>query len=52
MQFLITIKYFNPRLQIGLEDIRNAWFFPGNENPLKLKTIIHQVSDNADAPGE
>jgi hypothetical protein len=42
MIFLITIKYFHPHLNIGLEDVRNAWLFLGNEPPVKIKTIIHQ----------
>ncbi|TAL47861.1 MAG: hypothetical protein EPN92_04345 [Chitinophagaceae bacterium] len=42
MQLSITIKYFNPLLQIGLEDLRNAWLYSGKETPVKLSTVIHQ----------
>jgi hypothetical protein len=37
-----TVKYYNPSLAIGLEDIRNAWLFILDKEPVKLKTIIHQ----------
>ncbi len=42
MKFIITIKYFHPGLNIGLEDVRNAWLISGNETPVHLKTTIHQ----------
>lgn len=43
MQFTISIKYFHPILQIGLEDVRNAWLFSDNDKtPVPLKTVIHQ----------
>ncbi len=42
MNHLIEIKYFNPGLSIGLENIQNAWLLSGDREPLKLKTIIHQ----------
>jgi len=42
MKYLIQINYYNPILNIGLEDIRNAWFFHSDYSPIKLKTIIHQ----------
>ena len=29
-------------MQIGIEDIKNAWFLPENEAPVKLNTIVHQ----------
>ena len=42
MRFLISIKYFNPKLCIGLEDIRNAWFFENPKTPVRVNTVIHQ----------
>ncbi|HVT85836.1 MAG TPA: hypothetical protein VHD35_11595 [Chitinophagaceae bacterium] len=43
MQFTISINYFHPTLQIGLKNVRNAWLFSdNNEDPLPLKTVIHQ----------
>ncbi|MGQ0738068.1 MAG: hypothetical protein ACT4OJ_03320 [Bacteroidota bacterium] len=42
MKFIIGIKYFHPRLQIGLEDIRNAWLISEKKEPVQLKTVIHQ----------
>jgi hypothetical protein len=42
MKLYILIKYFHPGHQIGLEDVRNAWLFPADGPPVKLKTIIHQ----------
>ena len=42
MKLTITIKYFHPALNIGLEDVRNAWLLNGHLPPVKLKTIIHQ----------
>ena len=38
----IKICYFNPKLNIGLQDIRNAWFF--SERPVKLYTAFHRGS--------
>lgn len=42
MKFSVQIKYFHPDLQIGLEDVRNAWFVSKNEAPVLLKTTLHQ----------
>lgn len=42
MKFAITIKYFNPGLQIGLEDVRSAWLFEKDKASVQLKTVIHQ----------
>ena len=42
MKFLIEIKYFHPELNIGLENIRSAWLLADINNPIELKTIIHQ----------
>jgi hypothetical protein len=42
MKLLITIKYFHSGLNIGLEDIRNAWLLIEGRPPVKLKTTIHQ----------
>jgi len=36
----IVINYFNPSLNIGLQDIRNAWFL--SEKPLKLSVSFHR----------
>jgi hypothetical protein len=36
----IIISYFNPALNIGLQDVRNAWLM--NETPVKLITTLHQ----------
>ena len=36
----IVIKYINPELQIGIQDIRNVWLL--NSKPLKLKTTLHR----------
>jgi hypothetical protein len=38
----ITIKYFHATLNIGLQDVRNAWLLENNQPPVKLKTIIYQ----------
>jgi hypothetical protein len=38
----IVIRYVNPRLNIGLQDVRNAWLL--SEKPVKLITTIHQGS--------
>ncbi|HYM95297.1 MAG TPA: hypothetical protein VET23_14255, partial [Chitinophagaceae bacterium] len=42
MQFTISINYFHSALQIGLQDLRNAWLFSDNNTPIHLKTVIHQ----------
>ncbi len=42
MLFSIEIKYFHPRWQISLENIRTAWLISDIKNPIKLKTDIHQ----------
>jgi hypothetical protein len=42
MRFSISIKYYYPGLQIGLEDIKNAWFLPVSGVPVKLNTIVYQ----------
>ena len=42
MKLFITIKYFHPSLNIGLEGVRNAWLLYGNQPPIQLKTVIHQ----------
>jgi hypothetical protein len=42
MRFSISIKYYYPGLQIGLEDIKNAWYLPEGKPPVKLTTIVYQ----------
>jgi hypothetical protein len=42
MKFFIEIKYFHPLLKIGLENIKEAWLLYDKNNPVELKTIIHQ----------
>jgi len=42
MQFLITLKYYHPELNIGFENIRSAWLLQAGFEPIRLKTIIHQ----------
>ncbi|NOT50976.1 MAG: hypothetical protein HOP10_06840 [Chitinophagaceae bacterium] len=42
MNFIITIKYFHPQLQIGLEDPRNAWWFAAGKQPVKINALIYQ----------
>ena len=42
MNFLIEIKYFHPELNIGLENIKSAWLLSDINNPVELRTIIHQ----------
>jgi len=42
MKFSISIKYYHPALQIGIEDIKNAWFLPVSGVPVKLNTIVYQ----------
>jgi len=41
LNYIITIRYFNPVLRIGLEDVRNAWYL-GDKTPVQLTTIIYQ----------
>jgi hypothetical protein len=36
----ITIRYYNPELKIGLQDVRNAWLM--TEQPIKLSASLHQ----------
>ena len=36
----INIKYINPALNLGIEDVRNVWIL--SANPVKLTTTIHQ----------
>jgi hypothetical protein len=38
----VTIKYFHPEYNIGLQDIRNAWLL--EKKPVKLKTTIYRGS--------
>jgi len=38
---IITIRYFNPVLKIGLQDVRNAWYM-ADKTPVRLTTIIYQ----------
>ena len=38
----ILIKYINPALNPGIEDIRNVWLL--SATPVKLTTTIHQGS--------
>jgi hypothetical protein len=42
MTTTITINYFHASLNIGLQDVRNAWLLESNQPPVKLKTIIYQ----------
>lgn len=42
MRFSISIKYYNPGLQIGIEDIKNAWYLPDGAAAVKLSTIVYQ----------
>jgi len=41
LDHLITIRYFNPILNIGLQDVRNAWYLT-HQTPIQLTTIIYQ----------
>jgi hypothetical protein len=41
LNYIITIRYFNPVLKIGLQDVRNAWYL-ADKNPVQLTTIIYQ----------
>ena len=36
----LIIRYFNPELKIGLQDIRNAWLII--DKPVKLTTTLHR----------
>lgn len=38
----IIIKYFHPDLNIGLQDVRNAWLL--NKPPVKLNTTTYRGS--------
>lgn len=42
MRFSISIKYYHPGLQIGIEDIKNAWYLPEGAAAVKLNTIVYQ----------
>jgi len=41
LNHIITIRYFNPILKIGLQDVRNAWYL-ADQTPIQLTTIIYQ----------
>jgi hypothetical protein len=41
LNYIITIRYFNPVLKIGLQDVRNAWYL-ADKTPVQLTTIIYQ----------
>ena len=41
MNYIITIRYFNPVLKIGLQDVKNAWYL-ADKTPVQLTTIIYQ----------
>jgi len=41
LNYIITIRYFNPILKIGLQDVRNAWYL-ADQTPIQLATIIYQ----------
>jgi len=41
LNYIITIRYFNPFLKIGLQDVRNAWYL-ADKTPVQLTTIIYQ----------
>jgi hypothetical protein len=36
----VVLKYFNPLLKIGMQDIRQVWLL--NNEPIKLITTVHQ----------
>jgi hypothetical protein len=38
----INIRYFHPGLNIGLQDIKNAWLL--SDKPAKLSTALHRGS--------
>jgi hypothetical protein len=38
----INICYFHPGLNVGLQDIKNAWLL--SEKPIKLSVALHQGS--------
>ena len=39
LNHIITIRYFNPILKIGLQDVRNAWYL-ADQTPIQLTTIL------------
>ena len=39
MDHIIKIRYFNPILKIGLQDVRNAWYL-ADQTPIQLTTIF------------
>jgi len=41
LNYIITIRYFNPVLKIGLQDVKNAWYL-ADKTPVQLTTIIYQ----------
>jgi hypothetical protein len=41
-KFFIPKQFYNPALQIGMEDIKNAWFLPAGSAPVKLNTLVYQ----------
>jgi hypothetical protein len=41
LNYIITIRYFNPVLKIGLQDVKNAWYL-ADKTPGQLTTIIYQ----------
>jgi len=41
LNYIIAIRYFNPALKIGLEDVRNAWYL-ADKTPVQLNTILYQ----------
>jgi hypothetical protein len=44
MKFTVHIRYYHPSLEIGLEDIRNAWFLARDKEPVKLNCVVHRGS--------
>lgn len=45
----VILKYFNPLLNIGIQDIRQVWLL--SEEPVKLITTLHQGSLAYRIPG-
>ena len=41
LNYIVTIRYFNPILKIGLQDVRNAWYLAG-QIPIQLTTTVYQ----------
>lgn len=41
LNYTITIRYFNPDMKIGLQDVKNAWYL-ADKTPIQLTTIIYQ----------